>query len=229
MPDNPGIKIKLRLFLRKLFSGIFLVFLLTLFTLLGRHFNWGPLRGTPDYRDFGPLGAPVVVEEFTDLSCPACKKGNELIRGLMEIYPGHLNVRFKHFPLEMHKWSFSAAVCSECAGRQGKFYPYADNLFKKQGDWSESKETPSIFALTAEELKLDLKQFEECRKDPSVAKTVRLDMEEGEARGVAATPTFFLNRKRSVGAGRFLETARTIDGILGRRSDIIMPEKKNGH
>src|ERR1700729_3335938 len=64
------------------------------------------------YRDTSmlraPAGAPVAIFEFEDLECPACAHAFPIVHQAIEHYKIPL---LRHdFPLQMHIWSFDAAV-----------------------------------------------------------------------------------------------------------------------
>lgn len=207
---TPEIKDKRTLY-RKLAAAAALVFLATLGTLLARHMNLGPERPAPEYRNFGPAGAPIVIEEFTDFACPACKHAASGLEEIMNTYPDKVRVIFKHYPLtNIHPWSVEAAVRADCAGRQGKFKEYAAMLFEKQQEWTMTREPQPKFDEYAKKTGLDMAVLAACMDDPDISRQVTGDMAEGDMRGISATPTFFVNGKRAVGSGQLVERVRPL-------------------
>lgn len=208
--EIPGIKDRRTLY-RKLAAAAALVFLATLGTLLARHMNLGPARPAPEYRNFGPADAPIVIEEFTDFACPACKHANSGLEEIEKAYPGKVRVIFKHYPLtNIHPWSVEAAVRADCAGRQGRFKEYARLLFENQRDWSMSREPQKMFDDYGAKSGLEPGAFAACLDDPGISRQVTGDMAEGDMRGINATPTFFVNGKRAVGFGQLVEKIRPL-------------------
>lgn len=55
-----------------------------------------------------PAGAKVAIVEFEDLECPACAMAAPIVRRAAEQY--HIPLVHYDFPLQMHIWSFEAAV-----------------------------------------------------------------------------------------------------------------------
>lgn len=207
---TPEIKDKRTLY-RKLAAAAALVFLATLGTLLARHMNLGPARPAPDYRNFGPADAPIVIEEFTDFACPACKHAYSGLEEIMKTYPDKVRVIFKHYPLtNIHPWSVEAAVRADCAGRQGKFKEYSGLLFEKQQEWTMTREPQPKFDEYADKAGLDRAVLAACMDDPEIARQVTGDMAEGDMRGINATPTFFVNGKRAVGSGQLVDQVRPL-------------------
>ncbi len=206
----PEIKDKRALY-RKLAAAAALVFLATLGTLLARHMNLGPARPVPTFRDTGPADAPIVIEEFTDFACPACRHAYSGVKEIRKAYPDKVRVVFKHYPLtNIHPWSVEAAMRADCAGRQGKFEEYANLLFEFQRDWALEREPRKIFDEYVEKAGLDRTALDACLADPATERQVRGDMAEGDMRGINATPTFFVNGKRAVGLGQLVDKARPL-------------------
>ncbi|MBI3289217.1 MAG: thioredoxin domain-containing protein [Elusimicrobia bacterium] len=153
----------------------------------------------PEFRRQGPASAPIVIIEFSDFECPACRIAEAPLRSLLKLYEGKVRLVFKHFPLErVHRWARPSAIAAECAGRQGAFWPYHDMLYDRQGQWVGDKAEDALLAY-AKELKLDEAAWQACRKDPGVNAAVGADIVDGGHAFVGATPTFFINGKRFVG------------------------------
>ncbi len=200
---------------RLLALAAMIVFISTVAVLLARQFNLGPERPSPGFRTFGPKTAPVQIYEYTDFACPACRHAAGKIDEMMKIYGPGLRVSFKHYPLmDIHPWSFHAAAYADCAGEQGKFKEYAALLFENQEKWAQAKEKPKEFEAYAAQLKLDWPKIVACADSPETLKRLKLDIAEGDLKGVNATPTFFINGRRAVGGGQLVDQARKFDNIL---------------
>ncbi|OIO01023.1 MAG: hypothetical protein COX65_09160 [Elusimicrobia bacterium CG_4_10_14_0_2_um_filter_56_8] len=192
-----------------------IIFISTIAVLLARQFNIGPERPSPAFRTFGPVTAPVQIYEYTDFACPACRHAAAKIDEMIRIYGPGLRVSFKHYPLmNIHPWSMHAAAYADCAGEQGKFKEYGELLFEGQEKWAQAKEQPGEFEEYAVKLKLDWQKIQACANSPETLKTLKLDMSEGDMKGVNATPTFFINGKRAVGSGQLVDQARKFDNLL---------------
>lgn len=159
----------------------------------------------PEFRRLGPADAPVHIVEFSDFQCPACRVAEPPLRNILEAYEGKVRLTFKHFPLERpHPWARAAAIASDCAGRQGRFWEFHHRLYDFQHEWPGDA-VDARFAAYAKDLKLDLAAFEACRKDPAVDAAVTADVKDGDDAFVGATPTFFVNGKRFVGGQMLAE------------------------
>ena len=64
----------------------------------------------------GDAKAPVTVVEFSDFSCPYCRKAEATVEGLLAKYPGKVKLEYRDFPLiELHPQAHLAAEASRCA------------------------------------------------------------------------------------------------------------------
>jgi protein-disulfide isomerase len=148
--------------------------------------------------------AKIQIAEFSDFQCPACRVAEPPLRQIFQVYEGKVRFIFKHYPLRMHQWAKPAADAAECAGRQGKFWEYHDRLYDKQDEWTNDK-ADSFFTAYAKDLKLDVPAWQACRQDPSATAAYETDMKDGDNAWVSATPTFFINGRRFVGAKQLAE------------------------
>jgi len=184
-----------------LFGGL-VVFFLTLIAFLGREFGWAPARKTPAFRRLGAAKSAIFIEEFTDFQCPACSRASGEVKKLVS---DGASVSFKHRPLAMHRWALKAAIAAECAGYGGKFQPYADALFARQAEWSDSPDAPAFFNKLAAETGISGKDFSACLSAEKAKKSVWLDIAEAEGRRVDSVPAFFVNGRKAVGVSALLE------------------------
>jgi protein-disulfide isomerase len=136
----------------------------------------------------GPAEATVTVVLFTDFECPFCAKAYRQIKNLLVRYPQDIRMVFRHFPLEMHKNALTAAYAAACAHLQGKFWPYADLLFKNQGNLG-----PKELYDYARQIGLDMEKFKQCMESELGKEIVDADVAEGVEFGIHSTPALFFN------------------------------------
>jgi len=152
----------------------------------------------------GPDTAAITVIEFSDFECPHCGHAFVDLNRALEREPKDIRLLYRHFPLnadcnpqihtKLHTHACQAAVAAECAGAQGKFWPYQHLLFEHQ----DSLDQPSLLGFAAR-LALDQREFERCLASPAAAAAVAEDVAAGAAAGVTSTPTFFINGRRVAG------------------------------
>lgn len=135
----------------------------------------------------------VVLTEYSDFQCPSCQYFYPIVKKLKEDFGDQLKVEYKHFPLNSHQYSALAARAAEAAGEQGKFKEMHDLLFENQTRWSYSGNPQALFEQYAKELELDIEQFKSDLNSAGMQKIVMEEKKEGQAKGVNATPTFFVN------------------------------------
>ncbi|OGR48338.1 MAG: hypothetical protein A2X37_08290 [Elusimicrobia bacterium GWA2_66_18] len=152
----------------------------------------------PDFRTQGPADAKVLMVEFSDFECPACRYAEKPLHDLLALYKGHIRFVFKHYPLRMHERARPAAIAAECAGRQGRFWEYHDRLYDRQEEWTNDK-AEMMLAGYASDLKLDMDAWQACRRDPALPALLEAELRDGNNAWVGSTPTFFINGKRFVG------------------------------
>lgn len=141
--------------------------------------------------------AKVMVVEFSDFQCPACRAAESLVTQLTQEYADRVTFAFRHFPLEqIHENARAAAIAAEAASVQNAFWPYHDLLFEKQDEWSAIDDATKLqeqFVTYAVALKLNPEQFTADLAKPETAAVVSSDTALANQLQVNATPTFFVN------------------------------------
>jgi protein-disulfide isomerase len=138
----------------------------------------------------GPLEAPLELLEFGDYQCPHCGAAYPMIKKIQKKLGKRLKFIFRNFPLsESHPDAFQAAVATEAAAKQYRFWEMHDILFENQ-----SRLGPESLLQYAKELGLNLRDFENDLQDTSLAAKVEADFESGIKSGVNGTPSFYINK-----------------------------------
>jgi len=148
----------------------------------------------------GNAGSKVTFVEFADFECPHCKQLGWYMQDIAQRYYGLVHFVFKHYPLgkacneqmsnDMHPEACRAAVGTQCARRQGAFWPFHDQTFDSQGDLSLAK-LHSI----ADKLKLDRGVFDACLESESAWAEVKAQVAQGRTLGLQGTPAVYINGK----------------------------------
>lgn len=110
-----------------------------------------------------------------------------------------------------------AAEASECAAEQGRFWEYHHKLFASQAGEGRGAFARDRLKRFAADLGLNSATFNACLDSGRYAQKVRNDTAEGRARGVRATPTFFINTTKVEGAQTFAVFQGIIEDELKRR------------
>ncbi len=168
----------------------------------------------------GRANAPVTIVEFSDFQCPFCQRAGPTLAKIEEVYKDKVRIVWKHLPLEnIHKFAMGAALASEAARNQGKFWEYHDKLFANQ-----SKLDLNDLKQYARELGLDMARFEKDLVNLEFKKRVTDDMAESKTLGITGTPGFFVNGRLLKGAKPFEDFAQVIDSELSKLNLPIPPK-----
>ncbi|MFH0749373.1 MAG: thioredoxin domain-containing protein [Candidatus Gottesmanbacteria bacterium] len=136
----------------------------------------------------GPKDASVWLVEFSDFQCPACAQFYPTVKQLTEKYKDSLLFVYRNYPLPAHPMAIPAARAAEAATQQGKYWEMHDALFAGQKYLSDS-----FIASEAAKLGLIMDTFERDIKSQVVQSAIDADTNVGNAIGINATPTFYLN------------------------------------
>src|SRR5688500_15411326 len=138
----------------------------------------------PDSPGLGPIDAKVTVVEFYDPECESCAAFHPAVKTLLKEFDG--KVRFVVRYAAFHKNARIAAIYTEAAGEQGKYWEMQSKLFEKQGEWGEkhghgAPATPvappdALFQKYAQELGMNIEQLKVSINDPKHSAKVDRDM-----------------------------------------------------
>ena len=168
----------------------------------------------------GPATAPVTIVEFSEFECPFCKRVDPTMKQIEKVYGDKVRFVWKHLPLtSIHADAMNAALASEAARSQGKFWEYHDRLFANQKNLAVDD-----LKRYAKEVGLDLVRFEKDRLDPENRKKVEADVAEARSLRVASTPSFFINGRFVRGAVPFEMFAKVINEELAK-ANVPSPAK----
>lgn len=151
----------------------------------------------------GSEKAKVTMVEYSDFQCPLCKKYfDESYATILKDYvnTGKVKYVFKHFPLNIHPQAPAAALATECALEQNKFWEMHDLIFQNQDSWSGKANHLDTFKQLAAQLDLDATKFGQCLDQKKFQGNVDADYQEALSKGVRGTPTFYINDQLMVGA-----------------------------
>ena len=138
---------------------------------------------------YGNPEALIVLVEYGDYECPYCGKAYPIVKNIQQRMGNDLKFVFRNFPLaNIHANAFSAAVATEAAGLQNKFWEMHDIIFENQN----ALDSENLFRF-ADHLRLDIERFSYDIQLKSLSLKVEQDFESGLRSGVNRTPTFFIN------------------------------------
>jgi len=177
-----------------------------------------PVRGKKD--------AKVVVVNFDDFQCPFCSRMHQtLFPELLKEYGDRVAFVYKDFPLvDMHPWAMHAAIDANCLAAQSNdaYWDFADYIHANQREVSSQGNREGQFAtldrlatVQGQSHNVDLVKLQSCLKaqneDP-----IRASIKEGDALGITATPTLFVNGQELDGALPVSQVRAVFDEALER-------------
>jgi len=157
----------------------------------------------------GNLEASITIAEFSDFECPYCASFHQTMNQVINDYPEDIKWVYKHFPLAFHEHAQPTAEASECAAEQGKFWEFTDQIFENQ-----SRLGQNLYTEIAQDLELNLDQFQECVSSRKYKDKVESDSQEGISAGVKGTPGSFINGVPLGGAVPYSQLKGAIDDLL---------------
>src|SRR5882724_8249568 len=172
----------------------------------------------------GNGNAKVVAINYDDFQCPFCSRMHQaLFPQLLKEYGDRVTFIYKDFPLsEIHPWATHAAVNANCLAAQNKdaYWDFADYIHANQAEVNSEKSHDGQFAaldrMAAEQGQkhnLDGTKLQACIKAQQDDQ-VKTSVHEGEALGVEATPTMFVNGEQVDGALSLSELRAILDRAL---------------
>ena len=133
--------------------------------------------------------AAVTIVEYGDFECPNCRQAAPAVKLILEHWRGRVRLVWRHFPLEgVHPHALSAALASEAAAAQDRFWQMHDVLLENQGHLKTNH-----LRGYARRLELDPARYEAEMEDQLYLQRVREQIDGGGKSGVRGTPTFFVN------------------------------------
>ncbi len=154
----------------------------------------GPAR-TGVGTTWGKDGAPVAIVEYSNFGCPHCQDfAQNEGKQLRQEYENSGKVEFEFKPFKLADQSADdAANAALSAADQERFWDYHDLLFQMQAT-SATAFSKGALKEYASQLHLDTAKFAACVDSSQHMAQVDADSQEGLARGVDGTPTFFINK-----------------------------------
>ena len=155
----------------------------------------------------GNLESKVKLVEWSDFQCPACYYYFSILKELDNRFGDQILFEYRNFPLkQIHRNAMMAAISTEAAGVQNKFWEMYDKLFENQEDWSNMNKTKfeQTLAGYAEEIGLDVEKFKFDLVSKEIADKVEASYKFAIKNKIDSTPTFFLNDNK-------INNPRTID------------------
>lgn len=172
----------------------------------------------------GNSKAKVIAVNYDDFECPYCSRMHQtLFPELLKEYGDRVAFIYKDFPIaEIHPWATHAAVNANCLAAQNPdaYWDFADYIHANQKDVNSEKGHDGQFAVLdrmtleqGQKHNLDAAKLQACIKAQQEDK-IKISIHEGEALGIEATPTMFVNGEQVDGALPIGEIRAVLDRAL---------------
>ena len=132
-----------------------------------------------------------------------------------------MNLNYFHFP-HINDDSYLAAHATECAGEQGSFWQYHDNLYEKQGESGRGVERLEGFA---EDLGLDTGRFSACMEARTYDGVIQRDINLALQNEVSVTPTIFVLSTDPSQAGTKFDGSPSFETISAVIDELLMTQQ----
>ncbi len=158
----------------------------------------------------GPQTAPVTIVEYGDFGCTTCLGWYKLgvLDQLRAKYGDQIRFVWRDFPV-ITSLSPQAAEAGQCANEQGKFWEFYNAVYQH----NVAIEASDLQAYAAE-IGLDIAKFNDCVTSRRYQNRVNAEEHEGFARGLQATPAFFVNDQPVLGPQPLSVFEKVIDPLL---------------
>ncbi len=143
----------------------------------------------------GSPNAPVKVVEYGDYQCPACaafftQEQPTMIKNYVDT--GKIYFTFIPFSFIGNE-SVEAAQAAYCAGDQGKYWQYHDQLYNDQHGENQGYFSTSRLEGYAQTLGLNTDQFKQCLEGGKYKDQVQTDYNNAVSHNVNSTPSFLVD------------------------------------
>ena len=164
----------------------------------------------------GRADSPVRVIIYEDLQCPDCAAFRRMMDDhLLPRYGAKVAFVHREFPLAKHAWARKAAIA---ARHFAEVKPELGIAYRRQTLATIRETSDANFAERMVEFAsrrgADPQRALAALADPRLAQLVEKDFQEGVARGVARTPTVFVDGKPFIETFTLEEISKAIDQAL---------------
>lgn len=167
----------------------------------------------------GPDSALVTIVEFSDFECSFCKRVEDTLKQVKEMYGDKVRLVWKHEPLSFHPRAEPAAQLSIFAfkekGNPG-FWAIHDKLFALQPKLEETD-----LEQAAKETGLDFVRAKKAMDSHRYKDIIDADIDLADNVNAQSTPHFFINGRRLVGAVAFEQFRSVIDEQLKSAEEMV--------
>ena len=148
----------------------------------------------PHSRGKGPADARVVLVEFFDPACEACRAFDPYVKALLAEHRDRVRLVLRYAPF--HKGSDTMLKILEAAALQDRFWEALQVMYDTQPQWaSHHHPQPERIWEFLPRAGVDVDQIRRDAQAPKFDAIIEQDLLDGRTLGVRKTPQFFVNGK----------------------------------
>jgi len=156
------------------------------------------VMGNPD--------APVTVTEYASLTCSHCGKFHKVVfKDFRDLFIRTGKVRFVYRNFTRDPADLAVGMLTRCFGPEQAF-DMMGIYFERQRQWVQEDAKAEIAAI-ARRIGINRAEFDACQANTDLQRNLIEMLQEGQARGVEGTPTFFIGDEKRVGEIELAELA----------------------
>ena len=162
----------------------------------------------------GAPGAPVTIIEYASMTCPHCAAFHRTVFPELKaqyIDTGTVRFVFREFPVD--PVAATGSMLARCIAKDDprKYHAAVDGLFAAQERWTANNTTDQLRGI-AKQAGLSEEAFNACVADQQLLTGLQQSRDYAyKTLKVDATPTFFVNGRRMVGARPFEDFVAAIE------------------
>jgi len=166
-------------------------------------------------RILGDPDAPVLIEEYSSLTCPHCASFHEEKLPILKkkfIDTGKAKLINRDFPLDDR--AAVATLMVRCAPAD-RYYPMLELLFKQQTNWARAENPLQALAQVGRFAGMSQERLEACFQNVDLYRAIVARRNQyGEERSIQSTPTFFVNGEQIQGNQPIEDFENAIESAL---------------
>jgi protein-disulfide isomerase len=161
----------------------------------------------------GPADAPVVITEYADFGCSACRAWHTygIREQVLATFGDQVRFVWKDFPV-ITPLSPKAAEAGHCAADQGEFWPFHDAVYEQYAGLEEG-----ALRSYASNIGLDMESFNQCMDQGLMRAKVQANEQEARRLGLRGTPGFAINGRPLPAPPSYEQLASLIQQELGQQ------------
>jgi predicted DsbA family dithiol-disulfide isomerase len=149
------------------------------------------LAGVDGMNVLGKRSGTLPIVEFADFECPPCAVQDQVMDKIWATYADSIRYSFRHLPKRRHPNAVPAALASQCAAEQGRFWETKRLFFASQNRLGQILATSDLPTIPPAEAQ----SYAQCLQSRSAWTHVREDLQWANNLGLRATPSIIVGNK----------------------------------